>query len=141
VRAALVVAIAIALPLGACGGNGDSNPGTTSSGNPEGTTGKSARPGQTQRGHKKGSKGDGRAQKRRQTRGGGFQTSGNVFFFKGRLRCRAIPVEVLARIYLAKSDNPKDVASAYADRESPAPIYRHAAVAGCLAGIESRGNR
>ena len=142
VRAALVVAIAIVLLLGACGGNGESTSGKT--GPTAGTSANEASGtsrGQKQRERKKGSKGDGRAQKRSQAQGGGSEMSGNVFFYKGRSRCHAIPVEILARIYQAKSDDPKDVARAYADREAPAPIYRRAALAGCLAGIESRRKR
>ena len=145
-RAALVVAIATVLLLGACGGSGDSNSGTTSSGKASGTTGATAKApgdhsGQTQGARKKGSKGDGGARKRRKAQLGAFEGSGNVFFYKGRSRCLTIPVAILARIYQATSDNPKAVARAYADREAPAPIYRRASIAGCLAGIESRRKR
>jgi hypothetical protein len=146
VRAALVVAIATVSLLGACGGGGDSNPSTTSSGNPNGTTGTSAKEpgdhsGKTQGTRKKGSKGDGRAHNGRKAQGGSFQGSGNVFFYKGRSRCITLPVALLASIYQARSDNPKDVARAYANREAPSAAYRRASIAGCLAGIESRGKR
>ena len=132
-RAALVVAIAAALVLGACGGDGDSNQSAISSGTSQGSTGKapSGGSGPTSRRREKKSKQRRRAQ-------GGSEASGSVFFYKARSRCSTIPIEALVQIYQAKSDNPKDVARAYADREAPAPIYRRAAVAGCLAGIKSR---
>ena len=146
-RAALVVAIAAVLLLGACGGSGDSNSSTTSSGKANGTTGTTAKEapgdhrGKTQARRKKGSKRDGGARKPSKAQLGAFEGSGNVFFYKGRARCLTIPVAILARIYQASSDNPKAVARAYADREAPAPIYRRASIAGCLAGIESRRKR
>jgi hypothetical protein len=64
-----------------------------------------------------------------------------VFFYKGRSRCITLPVALLASIYQARSDNPKDVARAYANREAPSAAYRRASIAGCLAGIESRRKR
>jgi hypothetical protein len=141
VRAFLAVAIAIALLLGACGDDGDSNPGASSG--TSGATGKSAtapgdRGGRKRKGRERGSKRD---RKRRRQQTGGSEASGNVFYFKGRTRCVAIPLDVLARIYQAKSDDPKDVASAYAEREAPAPIYERAARSGCLAGIASARGR
>jgi hypothetical protein len=146
VRTTPVVAIATVVLLGACGGSGDSNPNTTSSGNASGTTGKSANEaptghsGPTQGTRNKSSKEHARAPKRRKSQGG-FQGSGNVFFYKARSRCLTMPVALLASIYQARSDDPKAVARAYADREAPAATYRQAMIAGCLAGIESRRKR
>jgi hypothetical protein len=133
VRAALVVAIAAALVLGACGGDGDSNRSAISSGTSQESKGKgpSRGSGPTSREREKKSK-------KRQRAQGGSEVSGSVFFYKARSRCSTIPIEALVQIYQAKSDNPKDVASAYADREAPASIYRRASVAGCLAGNKSR---
>jgi hypothetical protein len=138
VRAVLVVAIAATLLLGACGGDGDSNPSPTSTAQQSTDTSAnegSARARQRER-RKRAS--DRRARKPKQGTTPRAQFKGNVFFYKGRSRCLTIPVEVLASIYQANSDDPEDVAKAYADREAPAPIYREAAIAGCLAGIESR---
>jgi hypothetical protein len=137
VRAVLVVAIAATLLLGACGEDGDSNPSSTSTA--QQSTDTSANEGSARARHGEGGEraSDRRGRKPKQGTTPSAQFEGNVFFYKGRSRCLTIPVEVLARIYQAKSDDPEDVAKAYAEREA-APIFREAAIAGCLAGIESR---
>jgi hypothetical protein len=143
VRAVPVVAIVAVLLLGACGGDGDSNPSKTSSGTTQQATGSGANERSGDRARRRERASDRRRGelKRRQGQGAGSEGSGNVFFFKARSRCVTIPVEILARIYQAKSNDPRDVARAYADREAPTPIYKEAAIDGCLAGIDSRRER
>jgi hypothetical protein len=138
VRAVLAVAIAIALLFGACGGDDDSNPATTSSGATKGATGKAAERsgarGDRSAGGQKSSRG--RARKRGARAGGSDAAS--IFFYKGRVRCSTTPIGVLASLYQASSDDPEAIARAYAEREAPAAIYREKAADGCLAGIKSR---
>jgi hypothetical protein len=129
-RALIAVAIAIALLLGACGGDDDSNPATTPSGATTGATAKAAqRSGAQERSSSKGKTRSGR-------RAGGETRS--IFFRRGKMRCSTTPTGILASLYGVSTDDSKAIARAYADREAPG-VFRKQAVAGCLAGLESRG--
>jgi hypothetical protein len=138
VRAIFAVTMIAALLIAACGEDGDSGPSTTSEAKQP--TGPTANPGAEARGRER--RGDRGATRRKPGSKRGTtvpdQLEGSAFFHRARARCITIPVQALARIYQAKSDDPTDVANAYADREAPEPIYREAAVAGCLAGLNSR---
>jgi hypothetical protein len=142
VRGFLAVSAAIALLLAGCGGDGDKNAGAGSSG----PTQQGARSGQSSgatgaRGggsSKRGSSERGRSKGRSNARIKLPKGSNNIFFFKARQRCLTVPTPILASLYQAKSSRPRDVARAYAKREASTSTSRHAAIAGCLAGIRSR---
>jgi hypothetical protein len=82
-----------------------------------------------------------RLRSRRPTRRGDFTGSAATTYFEGRSRCLSIPLRSLARGYGAASEQPEDVAQAYAAREAPNTGFREAAAQGCLDGINSRIRR
>jgi hypothetical protein len=140
VRSAFALAITIALLLGACGG-GDSSSTTTPAGTSKGSTGSTTKGGPTKGSRAERQKARAEARARRLAQRGNYKASANIFYLKGRLRCSTVPIGILASLYQARSEDPREVASAYATRAAPVPSYYRAAADGCLAGIKKRQSK
>ncbi len=101
--------------------------------------------GSTRSGSRSRTRGDRRSQSererlrsRRPTRRGDFTGTARTVYYEGRARCLTIPLRSLARAYRARSEQPQDVAAAYAARQAPSSDVRQAALQGCLDGINTR---
>jgi hypothetical protein len=79
-----------------------------------------------------------RGRARRLTGPGKFKGANRPIYYEARSRCLSIPLRSLARGYGAESDDPREVARAYAAREAPTGRFREAAITGCLDGIKFR---
>jgi hypothetical protein len=82
-----------------------------------------------------------RLRSRRPTRRGDFTGTARTVYYESRARCLTIPLRSLARAYGARSEQPQDVAAAYAARQAPSSDVRQAALQGCLDGINTRIRR
>jgi hypothetical protein len=125
------------------GSTGQSSPGGGDQGSSSEGSGGSTSPGQSarERRRKRRAAERERLRSRRPTRRGDFTGTNRTVYYEARSRCLTIPLRSLARAYGARSDQPDDVAQAYAEREAPIGSGHEAALAGCLDGINSRARR
>jgi hypothetical protein len=157
-RFGLAILLVAALVLTACGGGGSASKGkaptSTSAGETgaNGPQGKATTKGGTGGGQsrhaqrrsarrREGARARQRERERREQAhrppisSGRFTGARRVIYHTSRARCRLIPRQILARENRAKSDDPVDVARAYADREYPTAELRRPAYEGCLNGL------
>lgn len=140
-RSLLVIAcLAAAVALGACGGGDDSKQNaapprssTTTTSTTTSTERESERMGRNRSRRRGGS--PARSHPSRATKLTGI---GRAIYHESRARCQALPLNVAALRYRAKSRRPEDVAKAYAARTYPSKSLQKPASEGCLAALSGK---